>query len=321
MGSWAAFAGASLFAWFAHVSWGFAGGAAAVTLLGFGLGQIMSSVNLMAGSGPAGEQTGSLARLSAAWCIGAILSPLLTTVLLTAVTPAMRLALFAPCFLVPLLSFRGERVQSIQATETAESGASSVHSGVSGPVILCTMAFMLYSGAEASINGWLPLFATRYNLGSLGTAQWMNSLFWGGLIVGRITAARFVTPAGESSLLNRCVIAAVCCLLWLIAFPSALTVMAGSVLAGMCLGPVFPLMLSLALACRFSTRCMGVALAACGAGAALLPSLLGAISASFSLRAGMAVPMFALFGVLLLRWQPHLLVASVIRAHEGTKPF
>jgi len=49
-------------------------------------------------------------------------------------------------------------------------------------------------------------------------------------------------------------------------------------------------MLSLALACRFSTRCMGVALAACGAGAVLLPSLLGAISASFSLHAGMAVP-------------------------------
>ena len=50
-----------------------------VSITGFGLGSLMSAVNLLAGRLPVQQRTGVLAQLGAVWCVGAMLSPAFAT--------------------------------------------------------------------------------------------------------------------------------------------------------------------------------------------------------------------------------------------------
>jgi fucose permease len=164
------------------------------------------------------------------------------------------------------------------------------------------LAFLIYGGIEASIGAWVPVFATRYSAGPLAATQWILSLFWIGLIVGRVLMAKFVSPASEELLLRTAMFASLICLLWLLAAPSFTQIATAAAAMGICLSPLFPLLLSTALSGGYSNRTMGVMLACCALGSALFPWLLGILSSAFSLRTGMMVPIAALISLVLFRW-------------------
>ena len=103
-GALAAAAGCGLFAWCIHLDHGFATGLLALLLLGFGMGQLMSSINLLVGAMPADVRTRGLANLGAAWCVGAIVSPIVSTVMFPQISPALRLGMLATLFLLPLIA-------------------------------------------------------------------------------------------------------------------------------------------------------------------------------------------------------------------------
>jgi fucose permease len=297
--------GCLLFAWSTHQSHGFGAGMLALALMGFGLGHLMSSLNLLVGTAPVSIRARQLANLGAAWCVGAVLSPCLSTVLLVGISPSIRLCLFAPLYLLPLFV---APVETPFAPRTLQSLPAGRRKHLPAGAMLCTLAFLVYGGIEASIGAWVPVFATRYSSGPLVAAQWILSLFWIGLIAGRLLMARFVSPVIENVLLRTAMLASLICLLWLLVSSSFAQIAVATAVMGICISPLFPLLLSTALSGGYSNRVMGVMLACCALGSALLPWLLGVLSSSFSLRVGMMLPIAALLSLALFRWNAPRLV-------------
>jgi FHS family glucose/mannose:H+ symporter-like MFS transporter len=298
-GGWMATLGCLLFAWSTYRTDGFAFGLLALILMGFGLGHLMSSINLLVGAAPVSVRARQLANLSAAWCVGAVLSPCLSTVLITGISSSVRVALFAPLYLLPFLIAPAE-TQPVPRTFPLQRAGRFPLLPVGA--MLCTLAFLVYGGIEASIGAWVPVFATRYGVGPLVAAQWLLSLFWIGLIAGRVLMARLVSPASEMLLLRIAMSASLLCLLWLLVSQSFAQIAAATAAMGICISPLFPLLLSTTLSGGYSNRVMGVMLACCALGSAFFPWLLGILSSAFSLRAGMMVPIAALIFLVLFRW-------------------
>lgn len=191
-GSFAATLGCIGFAWATHLAHGFVPCLFALLIMGFGMGQLMSSLNLLVGAAPAATRAHQLANLSAAWCVGAMLSPCLSTVLLKSVSAPLRLGLFAPMFLLP--------VWALPDNQFAPSHPSRIDWAAlfSDGVVLGPIVFLIYGGIEASLSAWMPAFATRYSGGPLAATQWILSLFWFGLILGRISIAALSLSRGRA---------------------------------------------------------------------------------------------------------------------------
>jgi fucose permease len=261
------------------------------------MGQLMSSINLVVGAAPDETRSRRLANLGAAWCIGAVLSPSLSTVLLQSASPSLRLALFAPLFLLPLVAPPSGQFVRAQLSSRIQSST-----WLSNGALLCTFTFLVYGGVEASISAWMPAFATRYSAGPLAAAQWVLSVFWLGLIIGRTLIANLVVPRMEPLLLRFATLASIACLFWLILVPSFAQALAGSAVMGICMAPLFPLLFSAALSRGYSNHTMGIILACCALGSALFPYLLGLLSNLSSLRVGMTLPIAGLCFLILFRW-------------------
>ena len=301
LGSLAAFLGLLLFGFSSSMQSGFRAGAAGIAVAGFGLGQLMSSINLLAGREPSQGRSALLARLGAAWCVGALLSPLLTTVMITSFPASLRVTGLSLVFLLPLLGHR----QRLTMTSAENAGVPGFANDRFRVVVLCTLAFLLYGGVEACIGGWLPLYAVRYGATGLRSAQLITSSFWLGLILSRSLLGRMLLFARPSTTLKCSLSGVTLFMLWLLfAPPSHVWLVIAAAVAGVCLGPGFPLMLTLALSWKLSARGMGVVLAACGLGATALLSIMGVVASAWSLRIAMMVPFAGLVCLLLLQWQP-----------------
>jgi len=304
VGSWLGCIGFLVFAQAARFASGFHAAACALAVVGFGLGQLMSSVNLLVGAAAGSERSKYLARLGAAWCAGAILSPVLTSIAIPGISPPSRLSLFALLFMIPFGATQGRDCAPVLMAECEPSVPSSGEvSSKRSLAALCIAIFLIYGGIEAGIASWIPMFAVRYSVTPLVAAQWLISVFWLGLMLGRIYVARVITPSTENLMLRVAIISACCCLALYVVAPSVGTIWAGGLLVGVCLSPIFPLMLSAAIASGLSVRALGAALAACGLGAAMFTAILGFASSLFSLRAAMLLPLLALGILLLLFWR------------------
>lgn len=69
------------------------------------------------------------------------------------------------------------------------------HAGV---IALMGVLFFIHVGAELAFGGWVYSYATASEIGPETTARVLNSVFWGGLVVGRIAAiplSRRLSPA------------------------------------------------------------------------------------------------------------------------------
>ena len=303
LGAVAATVGLLAFAAILHQATGFWEATLSLTLMGFGLGQLMSSINLLVGAAPIAQRSRYIARIGVAWCLGAVLSPLLTTVLFTGLAAPTRLGLFATLYLIPLfIAIRG--TLPIRQTSTTSSHAIPTERGSRKLALIGVLVFLIYGGTEASIGGWMSMFALRYRGGPMGYAQWIMSVFWGGLILGRLVIALLATPATDAMIVRLSLIGSLGTLTWLVLNPSPLSLLAGCAIAGVCMAPLFPMFLSATIECRLSARVMGAILAACGLGAAVFPSLLGVLSNARSLQTAMLVPITGLLLLVLLRWRP-----------------
>lgn len=286
-GSWAAAIGCAGFAITTEFSRAFPFAVLALLVMGFGLGQLMSSINLLVGKTPAENRSSALAMVGAFWCAGAVLSPSVSTVLVKGFTPGSRLLVLAILFLLPLTGL--SRADTVTCAVAAEiDGRSSL-----GAFSFASM-FLIYGGIEASASAWIPLFATRYAAGQIATSQWLLSLFWSGLIAGRLLLSTFIVPDKEQVLFRLSILASVLSLAMVLASHAFVHIAIASAALGICLSPLFPLLLSMTLTRGYSHRTMGMMLAGCALGSGLLPLLLGIVSNSLSLRSGMYLPVAGL---------------------------
>ena len=154
------------------------------------------------------------------------------------------------------------------------------------PLRLCLFAGAAV-GLESAIGSWLTTYTQRTAHGS-GLAVSATSAFWIGLLLSRLAHSvrlghLLQTRRGVGVHLAFASLAVVL----LITAPFETTLLAAAFFAGWGLGPLYPLVLSVALPQYRS----GAVFVTAGVGASLLPWLTGALSTSCgSLRAGMLVP-------------------------------
>jgi fucose permease len=234
--------------------------------------------------------------LGGAWCCGAVFAPIFTTLIVRSPTPDIRLGFFAPMYLLPL-AFTGGCSLSARIPVPKDSSQPANLPQLANLTLFWAMIFVLYGGIEASVANWIPMFTQRYHIGTGGAAQWSVSIFWIGLIGGRMGLAGTAASATEAKALRLAIVSAGCCLLWLVNASSSIALFAAIATTGICVGPVFPLLLSASFNSISNARSIGVVLAAAGLGGAVFPFMLGAISNASSLRIAMSLP---LAGLLLL---------------------
>jgi FHS family Na+ dependent glucose MFS transporter 1 len=144
-------------------------------------------------------------------------------------------------------------------------------------VLMMSIFFVLYVGAEVSYGGWIFTYATSLGLGSGVSAAYLTSAFWGALTLGRllmIPIAGRIRPMGAISIaLTGCVVS----LFLIFLNPSSIPYLwIGTVALGLSMGPIFPTMIA------FSERRMALTgnimrwfFVGAGLGGMFLPWLIG----------------------------------------------
>ena len=265
----------------------------ALLLLGFGIGQTITSVNLLASAKWSHRRGAALNLLNFSWSFGALTAPLLLLRLLHTVRVSSILYAFTVLLAAGLLATLLQR--GTVATPTAATVESLQASGLPRPAyVFFGFLLFLYGGVETSLGGWLTTFDRRY-----ATVAWQGmaastAAFWASLTVARLLTPLLLRRMPERVLLRLgLALAAVALLLMLVAHGTA-AITACAALAGLSLSPWFPLVLSALVLQGPTASQAGRVIAISGLGAAALPWLVGHLSeASGSLRIALLLPAFA----------------------------
>ena len=182
------------------------------------------------------------------------------------------------------------------------------------PLLMFSAAMLLFVGIENALGGWLPSYGVRASRTLLASS--IALYFWIAEMTGRMLLAALTSLFGEA-LLYRCSV--VLLILTVGALIVSTHIAAGGVvtltiLSGLALAPIYPLILSFFLAQTGNHPRLGRVFAAASIGGATLPWLTGVASTQFhGLRAGLAVP--ATGAVLLL-----LLSSRIAKRPMDTTP-
>ena len=290
---------------------------AAMALYGLGLGIVMTSSSLMQARRRAHERTAEMAKLNFLWAVGACAGPGLALHFAAIYGPGGVLTVAGAVFaviaglgvLVPKSSVPGA-----QETESATNVRGGSGSGAL-PLLLLLVLIPFSTGIESSTGGWLTTYTRRAGEG-LGGIIGAVTCFWAGMLLSRLLhsnrafAARLQSPwlIGGPALMTAA-------LALMLTAHKGLPVTLAALLLGLAIGPMYPLLLALALDHdEFGNFAFVIA----GCGAALLPLLTGLISAATgSLRAGLAVPLAGAALMLLLTTGARVLAGRSVAAEPG----
>lgn len=269
---------------------------------GFGLGQIITSVNILAGRRFTAHRGSALAMLNFSFSLGAMLSALLAAWLLPRFALRGLLECFAAAFLLGgvglMLQIRGDNSPS--ETFDSVAGENSRQVGLSGRVYLYFAGLLvLYGGLETCLSGWLTTFALRYGDKTLVVSEYTTLLLWMSLTVGRAGSSALMLRVGEKTMQRWGLLLSALFTAGLAMARSAVTIASFAVLLGLSLAPFFPATFALLMADRPTARQAGIVLAVSGLGAAALPWMMGVVSTrTGSLQVALALPFAAAIGLL-----------------------
>jgi fucose permease len=269
---------------------------------GFGLGQIITSVNILAGRRFTAHRGSALSMLNFSFSLGAMLSALLAAWLLPQFALkgllegfAMLFAFGVAALMVQLRGDRGNEEEFDAASVEAEP-----QTGLSGRTYLYFAGLLvLYGGLETCLSGWLTTFALRYGDKTLAVSEYTTLLLWMSLTFGRVGASAVMLRVGEKTVQRWGLALAALFTACLAMAHSAVTIAGFAVLLGLSLAPFFPATWALLMAERPTARQAGIVLAVSGLGAAALPWLLGVVSTrAGSLQVALVLPFAAALGLL-----------------------
>jgi len=255
---------------------------------GMGLGMAMTATSLLFSDRYGDNRAAILERLNFGWSAGATAAPILFLPFLE--TGSLRLlffcfqGLFLLLFVWVLLRERQAAPRSLPAVDGPHV-ESSVRAGSLLPLVVLAMCAV---GVESSLSGWLTTYSHRADPLHTGTAALTTSLFWLGIMVSRLA---FSTPLlkmiGRNRLLGATLWGTAASVALLIAAHDPTLIRVAGGLAGVCIGPLYPLVLSFLL----ERTPRGWIFAVAGMGSALFPWLTGLLSAHYgSLRYGLIAP-------------------------------
>jgi MFS transporter, FHS family, glucose/mannose:H+ symporter len=281
---------------------------------GFGLGQIITSVNILAGRRFTEHRGSALALLNFSFSLGAMLSALLSAWLLPRFELRTVLEWFAGLFAIGVVVLcvqmraRASEAEELDMIAPTDPGESS--QGLNSRLYLYFAGLLvLYGGLETCLSGWLTTFALRYGDKTLAVSEYTTLLLWMSLTVGRVGASAAMMRIGEKTVQRWGLGLAAIFTAGLAMAHSASTIAGFAVLLGLSLAPFFPATFALLMAERPTARQAGTVLAVSGLGAAALPWLMGVVSThTGSLQIALALPFAAaaaLLGMSLLAPKAH----------------
>ena len=265
---------------------------------GLGLGMAMTATNLLFSDCYANDRAAKLERLNFAWSTGAMAAPALLLPFLHGASLVLLymgyVALFLLLFLWVMTRERGTSTQTAVDDGLQDGGASAgPGAGVQEraplsfllPLVLMATCSV---GIEAALGGWLTTYSRRSHPGGVGEGAFATLLFMLGIVLSRLLfSTSLLEKIGRERVLRWVFWSTAVWVAVLIASQDRLLIDAASLLCGLSIGPLYPLLLAFLLA-----RCpSGWILAAAGAGSAVFPWITGVISTQAgSLRYGLLAP-------------------------------
>lgn len=285
----------------------------ALFCVGLGLGLGLTAGNVIVGTAMPHARTRLLAMLNVSWGVGAIACPLLVRACGRDRVPLFFLLLSSFLALATVVALAIPRTASRTITEALSTEASQQKQGAISkkmplplrPLLMFSCAMLLFVGIENALGGWLPSYGVRTAMGLRASS--IALYFWVAELSGRLLLAALTSLFGEAALYRASI--------FLLIFTEAALIVtthlgAGgmamlTVLSGLALAPIYPLMLSFFLARTGNHPRLGPVFAAASLGGATLPWLTGVVSTQFhGLRDGLMVP--AAGAVLLLLLSPEI---------------
>jgi FHS family glucose/mannose:H+ symporter-like MFS transporter len=290
---------------------GFGGFAAAPSMVlgcvclfvgGFGIGQIITSVNILAGRRFTEHRGSALSLLNFSFSLGAMLSALLAAWLLPHFALRPLLEGFAGLFLVGVLALGVQMSGSASHNEEVDvsRAADEPQYGLTSRSYLYFAGLLiLYGGLETCLSGWLTTYALRYGDKTLAVSEYTTLLLWMSLTFGRVGASAVMLRVGEQTVQRWGLALAALFTVGLAMARSAVTIAGFAVLLGLSLAPFFPATFALLMAEWPTARQAGTVLAVSGLGAAALPWMMGVVSTKTgSLQIALGLPFAAAVGLL-----------------------
>jgi len=280
-----------------------------MAIFGVGLGLIMTATSLLQSARQAHRRGAELNRLNLAWAIGASICPSLAEHSLRVTDVHSIFAAVGVFFLIQFVWVAACE----QAPAPPPAGIAPVAPGSAGrwalslwPISL-VLVICLPTGIEASMGGWIATYVQRTQH-AISTTVTAGTCFWIGLMVSRSLSSILLASTGpvntparwmftESGVLRQSLATVVLGIGALVLSGNTLGVLPGVFLIGFGLGPVYPLLLAIALQYSDKSAIFFVA----GLGSACLPWLTGVVSsATESLRTALLIPLAASLLMLIL---------------------
>jgi len=115
------------------------------------------------------------------------------------------------------------------------------------PVFLIAALLFLFVAAEASCGGWVYSYALKLNVGSVATAAYLTSAFWGALTLGRLVSIPLAARFRPAALLLGNILGCLAGLAIILLGSCSLPILwVGTFVFGFAMGPLFPTTISFA---------------------------------------------------------------------------
>lgn len=266
-------------------------------IFGLGLGLAMTSTNLLISDRYEHDRAAKLERFNFAWSFGAMVAPLLLVPFLRGASLRLLYFIFAGLFLLLFLwVVLRERGQEDNVTRKAVLPPQTFATVISlVPLLVLSVCAI---GVETALYEWLTTYSHRASPLEFGGGAVATALFMFGIVFSRFAAStRLLAKIGRQRTLRSALWGAAAAVGLLIAGHHPLSIDLAATLAGMSVGPEFPLLLSYLL--ERSPR--GWIFAVSGLGSVFFPWVTGLLSAHYgSLRYGLLAPCGAALLMLLV---------------------
>jgi len=268
-------------------------GLVSMLFCGVGCGLVIPASNLLVSERSPGRAAAALNILNFAWCLGAVAGPIAVGLLI----PLGGLRLLLPSLAVPFgvlaaAAYAGKTNGRSQPAAGAAKGA-----GWPGPLAVATAVLLfLYVGAETALSGWIPSYIRRLPAGSDSLGAMGQSLFWAGILLGRLSAPLALRAVGSGALVWGGLGVNALGSTALLVAPGHPTLLAAIFAAGLGFSVVFPTAVAVFTE-RSGPRAAREApyvFAAGGLGGAVVPWLVGCLSTQTgSLRLALLLPLLS----------------------------
>jgi MFS transporter, FHS family, glucose/mannose:H+ symporter len=265
---------------------------------GLGLGMAMTSTSLLFSDRCGDDRAAKLVWLNFSWSVGATIGPLCSLPFLH--RDDVR-SLFMVMLVLSLAMLAWVVVMERDTLPAALQRRSRPMERASRRTFaLLLILTMTAVGVETSLSGWLTTFSQRAGMHNLAGAALATSIFWLGEMISRLVfSTRLLAKAGSQQVLRWGVRGVTVAAVAVIVAPHPWLILVAAGMAGVFIGPIYPLSLSYLL--ELSPR--GWLFAMSGMGAALFPWMTGIVSEyDHSLRSGLVVPCFAGLTMAVLNW-------------------